>query len=145
MSTETDLSALTVGELVQTFVDTIQFRKTITHVGRRNRLIDQIGRISDALESRDPALKSLRDLLDHPDRELRYFAACNFRKIDQAAYKQIISALAEGDDDIAFEAGFILRHDADDDKEGDGGPNAQSDAPSTPEAALTDDEFVSRF
>ncbi len=73
MSTETDLSALTVGELVQFFVDTIQFRKTIKHVGRSNRLIDQIwDALSDALKARDPALNCLRGLLGHPDREVRY-------------------------------------------------------------------------
>jgi uncharacterized protein YwqG len=136
VSIETDLSALTDAELVQLFVDTVKFRSTITHVGRRNRLVDHIGRISDALESRDHALKSLRDLLGHPDREVRYSAACRFQKIDGAVFKQILSDLAEGDDDVAFEAGFVLRQDADDE-------DAQNDVTSTSDAAPPPDDELS--
>ncbi len=66
MSTETDLSALTVGALVQSFVDTIQFRKTIKHVGRNNRLTGQIWDTAVELKARDPALNCLRGLLGHP-------------------------------------------------------------------------------
>jgi hypothetical protein len=104
VSAKTDLSALAVGELVHLYVDTILLRKTIEHVGRKNRLFAQIWDISIELKARDPALNCLRGLLDHPAREVRYDAAAQFKNIDRAVFKKILADLAEGDDRLAFEA-----------------------------------------
>ena len=104
MSTETNLSALTVGELVQSFVDTIQFRKTIEHVGRRIRLFHQIWDIAVELKARDPTLNCLRGLLDHPSREVRFDAAAEFKNIDRAVFKKILGDLTKGKDRVGFDA-----------------------------------------
>jgi hypothetical protein len=106
--TATDLSALTVGELVQSFVDTTLFRKTIEHVGHRNRLIGQIWDTATELKARDPTLNCLRGLLDHPDREIRFNAAVQFN-IDRTVFKKVLADLAKAEDDVGWEAGGFLR------------------------------------
>jgi len=103
VSAKTDLSALAVGELVHLYVDTILFRKTIKHVGHRNRLIGQIWDIAAELEARDPKLNCLRGLLGHSDREVRYHAAIAFKDIDRATFKEILTYLAKGKDCVGFE------------------------------------------
>jgi hypothetical protein len=97
VSSKTDLSALTVVELVQLFVDTILVRKTAEHVGRRNRLFDQISGIAAELKARDPALKCLRRSLDHPVREVRFDAAAQFKNIDRYIFKAVLADLAKGE------------------------------------------------
>jgi uncharacterized protein YwqG len=99
----TDLSALSVDELVRTFVEITQFRKTIKHVGRSNRLLSQIWKIETELQARDPRLDCLRGLLQHSDREVRYQAAVAFKDIDRATFKKILTNLAKGKDDVGFE------------------------------------------
>jgi uncharacterized protein YwqG len=116
--TKTDLSALTVGELVQSFVDTILLRKTIEHIGRRNRLFDQIWGIARELKARDPMLKCLRRSLDHPVREVRFDTAAQFKNIDRVVFKKILADLAEGDDRVGFEARMYLDHVISDEKAG---------------------------
>jgi uncharacterized protein YwqG len=101
--TATDLSALSVDELVRAFVETIQIRKTIEHVGRRNRLITQIWKIETELEARDAELKCLRDLLQHSDREVRYHTAVAFKDIDRTSFKEILIDMAKGQDRVGFE------------------------------------------
>jgi hypothetical protein len=118
VSTKTDLSALAVGELVHLYVDTILLRKTIEHVGRKNRLFAQIWDISIELKARDPVLNCLRGLLDHPVREVRYDAAAQFKNIDRAVFKKILADLAEGDDRVAFEAERYLDWVVSDEKAG---------------------------
>ena len=118
MSAKIDLSALTVGELVHLYVDTILLRKTVKHVGRKNRLFAQIWDISIELKARDPALNCLRGLLDHPAREVRYDAAAQFKNIDRAVFKKILADLAEGDDRVAFEAERYLDWVVSDEKAG---------------------------
>ena len=39
---KTDLSALTVSELVQAYVETIELSTTVDHIGRKNRLFGQM-------------------------------------------------------------------------------------------------------
>ncbi len=110
MSTKTDLSALTLGELVQLFVDTILLRKTVEHVGRKNRLFEQISSIAVELKARDPMLKCLRRSLDHPVPEVRFDAAAQFKNIDRYIFKAILADLAKGEDRVAFEArGYLDR------------------------------------
>jgi uncharacterized protein YwqG len=99
----TDLSTLSVDELVRTFVETILFRKTIEHVGRRNRLIDRICDIEKELAARNPRLDCMRGLLQHSDREVRYHTAVAFKDIDRATFKKILTDLAKGKDDVGFE------------------------------------------
>jgi uncharacterized protein YwqG len=108
--TATDLSALTVGELVQSFVDTTLFRKTIEQVGRRNRLIGQIWDTANELKARDPTLDCLRGLLDHPDREVRFNTAAEFKNIDRAVFKKILAELGQGKDRVGFDARMYLDH-----------------------------------
>lgn len=110
MSTATDLSALTVSELLQVFVETILFRRTITHVGRSNRLTDRIWGAARELETRDPALNCLRGLLQHPDREVRYGAAVQFKNVDRAFFKQALADLAKVTDAVGRDAGDFLRN-----------------------------------
>jgi uncharacterized protein YwqG len=118
VSAKTDLSALTVGELIQLYVDTIVLGKTIEHVGRRNRLFGQIWEISIELKARDPALNCLRGLLNHPVREVRYDAAAQFKNIDRAVFKTILADLAKGDDRVGFEAESYLDRVVGDEKAG---------------------------
>jgi transposase len=100
----TDLSTLSVDELVKAFVETILFRKTIEHIGRRNRLIERVGDIERELTARDPnALNCLRELLQHSDREVRYHTAVAFKDIDRATCKKVLANLAKGKDDVGFE------------------------------------------
>ena len=108
MSTKCDLSTLTVGELVQLFVDTVLLRKTIEHVGRKNRLISQIWDIAAELEARDPKLNCLRGLLRHSDRELRYHAAIRFKDIDRATFKETLIDLAKGKDSVGLDVRIFL-------------------------------------
>jgi uncharacterized protein YwqG len=116
--TETDLSALTVGELVQSFVDTTLFRKTIEHVGHRNRLVGQIWDTAKELKARDPTLNCLRGLLDHPDREVRFNTAVQFKNIDRPVFKKVLADLAKAEDDVGWEAGGFLRDVVEDEKAG---------------------------
>jgi uncharacterized protein YwqG len=106
--TATDLSALSVDELVKAFVETVLFRKTIQHVGRRNRLITQICDIEKELAGRDPKLNCLRELLRHTDREVRYHTAVAFKDIDRPIFKKILTDLAKGDDDVGFEVSIFF-------------------------------------
>jgi uncharacterized protein YwqG len=99
----TDLSTLSVDELVKAFVETILFRKTIEHIGRKNRLVDRIGHIERELAARDPKLDCLRGLLQHSDREVRLYTAVAFKDIDRATFKKILTDLAKGKDDVGFE------------------------------------------
>jgi uncharacterized protein YwqG len=106
--TAANLSALSVDELVKAFVETILFRKTIEHVGRLNRLFTQIWDLAAELKARDPELNCLRGLLEHPDRNVRFDAAAQFKNIDRAVFKKTLADLAEGNDRVAFEArGFL--------------------------------------
>jgi len=118
VTTKTDLSPLSVGELVQLFVDTILLRKTIEHIGRKNRLFDQISSIAVELKARDPMLKCLRRSLDHPVREVRFDAAAQFKNIDRYIFKAILADLAKGDDRVAFEAERYLDWVVSDEKAG---------------------------
>jgi hypothetical protein len=118
LSTATDLSALTVSELLQVFVDTILFRRTITHVGRSNRLTDRIWGAAQELKTRDPALNCLRDLLQHPDREVRYGAAVQFKNVDRAVFKRALADLAKVDDEVGRNASDFLRNVIRDEKAG---------------------------
>ncbi len=104
MSTKTDLSTLTVGELVQLFVDTILLKKSIAHVGRKIRLFHQISDIAVELKARDPMLKCLRRSLDHPVREVRFDAAAQFKNIDRYIFKAVLADLAKDDDRVGYEA-----------------------------------------
>jgi uncharacterized protein YwqG len=135
--TETDLSALTVGELVQSFVDTTLFRKSIEHVGRSNRLINQIWNIAAELKARDPALNCLRGLLEHSDREVRYHAAVEFKNIDRATFKKILADLAGGKDGVGFDARMFLGHIASEEEAGKdtySDPDVDPDSPSAESA-----------
>jgi Domain of unknown function (DUF2019) len=101
---KTDLSALTVSELVQAYVETIEPSTTVDHIGRKNRLFGQMWDISIELKARDPALNCLRGLLDHPVREVRYDTAAQFKNIDRAVFKKILAELGESRDRVGFEA-----------------------------------------
>jgi uncharacterized protein YwqG len=133
VSSETDLSALTVSELVQVFVDTIQFRKTITHIGRSNRLTTRIWNAAEELKARDPALNCFRVLLSHPDREVRYGAAVQFRTVDRALFKEVLADLAKLNDEIGLDAGIFLRQvirDEESGKDSYGDPDPELSTPS---------------
>jgi phosphoribosylformylglycinamidine synthase PurS subunit len=106
--TATDLSALSVDELVKAFVETILFRKTIEHVGRSNRSTTQIWRMGVELKARDPALNCLRGFLNHPEREVRFSTAVHFKNIDRAVFREIVTELAKGDGMVGFEARMSL-------------------------------------
>jgi uncharacterized protein YwqG len=99
----TDLSTLTVDELVKAFVETILFRTMIKHRGRSNRLLSHIWCIKTELEARDHKLDCLRGLLQHSNRDVRYQAAVAFKNVDKATCKEILTDLAEGKDDVGFE------------------------------------------
>ena len=108
MVSATDLSTLSVDELVKAFVETILFRKTIQHIGRKNRLIALICGIRAELVARDPGLNCLRGLLQHSDRELRYHAALSFKDIDRVTCREVLSDLAKGKDEVGFEIRLFL-------------------------------------
>jgi uncharacterized protein YwqG len=114
----TDPSALSVDELVRAFVETILFRETIEHVGRSNRLTTQIWQMATELKARDPELSCLRGLLEHPDRNVRFGAAVQFKNIDRAVFKKILSELAETDGMVGFEARSFLDRVVKDEKAG---------------------------
>jgi uncharacterized protein YwqG len=116
--TATNLSALSVDELVKAFVETTLFRKTIEHVGRSNRLFTQIWDIAAELNARDPALNCLRGLLEHADRDVRFNAAAKLKNIDRAVFKETLADLADGDDRLAFEARRFLERVISDEKAG---------------------------
>jgi uncharacterized protein YwqG len=115
---KTDLSALTVDELVQAYIETIELSTTVEHIGRRNRLFRQYWDISIEVKARDPALTCLRGLLDHPVREVRYDAAAQFKNIDRAIFKKILADLGKSHDRVAFEARRYLDRVIGDEKAG---------------------------
>jgi uncharacterized protein YwqG len=118
LSSKTDLSALTVGELVQIYVETIELGTTVEHIGRRNRLFRQFWDISIELKARDPVLNCLRGLLDHPVREVRYDAAAQFKNIDRAVFKKILADLGKHHDRVGSEARRYLDRVIEDEKAG---------------------------
>jgi uncharacterized protein YwqG len=135
VSIKTDLSALTVGELVQLFVDTILLRKTAEHVGRKIRLFHKIWDIAVELKAQDPALDCLRGLLDHPVREVRFEAAAEFKNIDRAVFKKILAELAQGKDRVGFDARMYLDQVIRDEKAGKDTYSEPIKAPELPSPA----------
>jgi uncharacterized protein YwqG len=105
-----DLQPLSTAELVRILVETVQLHKAVAHIGRKNRLMDRRFRILAELGSRDQKLQCLRGLLEHSDPSVRFGAACAFRSVDAATCERILSALAMGDDEVAWQAQDYLRY-----------------------------------
>jgi uncharacterized protein YwqG len=128
-----DLTSLNETQLVQAYIDNVQFFETIGHVGRKNRLMQRRLVIVAELKARgDDTLQSLRGLLDHMDPKLRYAAASAFKTIDDAAYERTLRALAERKDPIGRDARSSLEFDALIRKHGD--PQPQKKEPREPES-----------
>ncbi|MBI3709355.1 MAG: DUF2019 domain-containing protein [Proteobacteria bacterium] len=108
-----DLTSLNEAQLIQAYIESVQFFETIGHVGRQNRLMSRRIRIVAEMKARgDDTLQSLRGLLDHMDPKLRYAAASAFKTIDDAAYERTLRALAERKDLIGRDARSSLEFDA---------------------------------
>jgi hypothetical protein len=107
------------------------------YVGHRNRLICQIWDTANELKARDPALNCLRGLLDHPDREVRFNTAVQFKNIDRPVFKKVLADLAKTEDDVGWEAGGFLRDVVEDEE---AGKDTYSDPVIDPELLSPPDE-----
>ncbi len=76
------------------------------HVGRRNRLLTQRGRLLDAIDRQPERLASLRALLDHSQPTVRMAAAwhCGWRQVVADEAERAVAELAQRDDEIGREA-----------------------------------------
>jgi Domain of unknown function (DUF2019) len=113
MASKDDLPGLSDAELLAAFIDNVQARERIEHVGAHNRLMGHRGKIEAELKARSGGtLEPLRVLLDHPDLNVRHVAAIKFRTTDHPAFERTMRALAEREDEIGRDARRSLELDA---------------------------------
>ncbi|HEY8336912.1 MAG TPA: DUF1963 domain-containing protein [Tardiphaga sp.] len=104
-----DLQGLSDTELVQAWIDNVRARAAIEHVGAANRHFDKRIRIIDLLKARSGGrLSQLMPLLQHPDVELRYTAALQFRDIDPEAFRTTLTALSSVGGEFGADAARML-------------------------------------
>lgn len=77
------LSSLSLTELEQAYVDSIQAAEASEHVGRHNRLVGRCNEIAQELKARGEARSVLTRLADHPDAKVRAWASGNLAWLDQ--------------------------------------------------------------
>ncbi len=93
-----NLEMMTEAELVAAWLDNLRTYELIEHVGAANRHLDKCRTIADEMKSRcggQPLF--FLPLLRHPDPEVRYTAAQQFRHNDPGLFRSTLVALqAEG-------------------------------------------------
>jgi uncharacterized protein YwqG len=77
------LSNLSVAELTQAYVESIQAAEATEHVGRKNRLSRRGSRIFQELKSRGEARSVMQRLADHSDAEVRKCASSYVAWLDK--------------------------------------------------------------
>jgi hypothetical protein len=77
------LSNLSLTELEQAYVESVQAAAATGHVGRQNRLARRCAQIAQELKARREAHSVLQRLAHHPDTEVRKWASGNLRWLDQ--------------------------------------------------------------
>jgi len=113
VTSDDKLSHLSEPELVAAYVQAVQRRQKIEHVGATNRLFDWIMRIRNVLNDRSGGtLAPLYILLDHNDPQVRYCVAHALSTVSPDAFERTLRALAERDDEVGREAQSSLRHQA---------------------------------
>jgi len=71
------LSRLSLTELEQAYVESLQAAETSDHVGRHNRLVGRCNEIAQELKARGEARSVLTRLADHPNAKVRAWASGN--------------------------------------------------------------------
>jgi Domain of unknown function (DUF1963) len=77
------LSGLSLTELEQAYVESVQAAEATEHVGRKNRLARHRDDIVQELKARGEARSVLQRLADHPDAEVRRWASGNLAWFDR--------------------------------------------------------------
>lgn len=104
-----DFQALSDTELVQAWIDNVRAFAAIEHVGAANRHFAARLKIIDILMVRsDGRLSQLLPLLRHPDVELRYTAALQFREIEPEAFRTALTALSAIGGEVGADAARML-------------------------------------
>jgi uncharacterized protein YwqG len=78
-----ELSRLTLEELAQAYVESIQAAEATEHVGRKNRLARRGNQIVQELRARGEARSVLQRLADHSDEEVRKSAGSRLAWLDK--------------------------------------------------------------
>lgn len=76
------LSRLSLSELEQAYVESVQAAEASGHVGRHNRLVGRCNEIAHELKARGEASSVLARLEDHPNAKVRAWASGNLRWLD---------------------------------------------------------------
>ncbi|MEM7191463.1 MAG: DUF1963 domain-containing protein [Pseudomonadota bacterium] len=119
MADKEDFSRTSDETLVEAYVENVQIRERIEHIGAANRLMDKLHAIVEELRRRSGGtLDQLRPLLRHSDLKVRHTAAIEFRRIDHATFEATTKALAERSDKIGMDARHSLEWDAEFQKKG---------------------------
>jgi uncharacterized protein YwqG len=77
------LSQLSVAELAQAYVESVQAAEATEHVGRKNRLARQGNQIVQELRARGEERSVLQRLADHSDEEVRKWASSRLAWLDK--------------------------------------------------------------
>jgi hypothetical protein len=77
------LSKLSLNELEQAYVESLQAAEASDHVGRHNRLVGRCNEIAQELNARAEARSVLTRLADHPNAKVRAWASGNLAWLDQ--------------------------------------------------------------
>ena len=104
-----DLQTRTDGELVQAWIDNVRSYKAIAHVGAGKRYLGNRTKIAGELRTRHgESLALFRPLLGHPDPEVRYITAFEFREIEPDIFRSTLVALKASGGEIGADAARAL-------------------------------------
>ena len=104
-----NLQAQSDAELVQAWIDNVRSFETIEHIGAANRHFGERLKMIDVLMARsDGRLSQLLPLLQHPDVELRYTAALQFRAINPEACRTTLITLSKVGGEVGARAARML-------------------------------------
>ena len=78
------LSSLSLTELEQAYVESLQAAEASDHVGRHNRLVGRCNEIAQELKARGEARSVLTRLADHPNAKVRAWASGNLAWLDKS-------------------------------------------------------------
>jgi|SRR5271168_1221335 len=78
-----EISKLSVTELAQAYVDSVQAQEATEHVGRINRLWDQSSKIVRELTAPGEVRRVLEQLADHSDANVQSSARSNLARLDK--------------------------------------------------------------
>jgi uncharacterized protein YwqG len=82
MSGTDDFASLSLEQLVQAYIGSVQSYGATEHVGAQNRFFDRRRKIAGELKARDGMLQPLRGLLNHPDPDVRSAAQWELDRLD---------------------------------------------------------------